>query len=455
MPPTLALSLCTVFVLFLLRIDRKVAPQVSNYLWIPTTWMLCIASRPLGAWFGETSPDDLTGSLLNQVVWTGTLCLGLLVLIARRFDWSRAIKNNAWLFLLISYMFVSIIWSDIPYISLKRCIRELIAIVMAFMVLSEDDPRQAVESILRRSIYILIPFSLLLIKYYPEYGIQFGRYEGERMWIGVTLQKNGIGRLCIISALFLIWASISRWQGKSTSAGKHQNYAETVVLIITIYLLKGPPGVYPATATVALGVGLCTLFSLLWMKKHTIHLGAKVFVVIIILIIGLGIVTPMVAGLTVSEIAPVLGRSETLTGRTEIWARLLIFFNQNPILGYGFGGFWTPETQEAIYRVKEAHNGYLEVGLGLGVAGLILTSICLISWCLNAQRTFTNDYDWASLFMCYLIIAAIHNIGESSFDSFQRHLMAVLLFLSITVSINLKRKSTVDFNSNNIKFRIQ
>jgi exopolysaccharide production protein ExoQ len=433
MPPKLALLLCTVFVLFLLLLDRKQSPNVSPALWIPTVWMLSVAGRSLSGWFPSAAVSRESGSPLDRVFLIGLLCLGLFILGRRKFNWSIAIKENFWLILLIAYMLASILWSDIPYISFKRWSKELIAVVMAFLVLSEEDPRDALQSILRRTIYILIPFSLLLVKYFPEYGRGYDRWTGELMWIGVTVQKNGLGRLCMIAAIFYIWTFVRRWQGRDVPVVKFQTFSEMTILILTLYLLKGPPGVYPATATVALAAGFTALIGLLWMKKRGIHLGANALVVIISIIITIGIITPMNNAHFVKAFAPTLGRSETLTGRTAIWERLIPLFESHLIFGWGFGSFWTPENMEAIYGVGEAHNGYLDVCLGLGVAGLLLTTICLLSWCRKAQRALAHDYDWASLFICYLLMAAIHNIGESSFDLLGRHLMAVLLFLSVAV----------------------
>ncbi|MCK7480580.1 MAG: hypothetical protein M0C28_27650 [Candidatus Moduliflexus flocculans] len=34
-------------------------------------------------------------------------------------------------------------------------------------------PRRAVESVLRRTTFILIPFSIVLIKYFPDYGVDY------------------------------------------------------------------------------------------------------------------------------------------------------------------------------------------------------------------------------------------------------------------------------------------
>ncbi len=141
-----AFIICVVFILWLLLIESKQSPNVSLVLWIPTIWMLYIASKPLAIWFGyEGNPDE--GSPLDRNFLSALLCLNLIILVWRKFNWSNAIKKKCLVMLLMGYMLVSILWSDIPFVSLKRWIRELVAVSMAFLVLTEPEPKQAVESV--------------------------------------------------------------------------------------------------------------------------------------------------------------------------------------------------------------------------------------------------------------------------------------------------------------------
>jgi exopolysaccharide production protein ExoQ len=446
MPSVLALLICTLFVFYLLRYDRRHSTKVSGALWVPTIWIFSIATKPLANWFGASGEDVESGSPLDRIFVTGLLCLGLLILASRKLDWHSVIKRNTWLILLIAYMLISILWSDLPFISFKRWVRELTAVIMAFVVLTEPEPRQAMESLLRRTIYVLIPFSLLLIKYFPQYGVQYGRWSGEVMWVGVTVQKNGLGRLCLISAFFLVWTLFRRWKGREIGVPKFQTLAEVFLLMLTLWLLKAPSNwAASASGFVALSTGLAAFAGLLWMKKQQINLGVKGWMTVIACIIGIGIIQPLVGGSTVGGFASSLGRNESLTGRTDIWAFLLPSVMSNPILGSGFGGFWTSMTIAKI-GVNEAHNGYLDVCLGLGIAGLLLTVFFLMSFCRNAARALAHDFDWAALSICYLIMAAVHNMDESSFDSFTRHLMAIVLLLAVTLPVAVKRRGPLANN---------
>lgn len=429
MPPKLALLICTVFVLFLLRMERKQSPQVSRALWVPTSWMLIIASKPLGTWF-QSGGGGEAGSLLDQLFLIALFCLSLLILESRSFNWSRAMKGNTWLCLLIGYMFCSVLWSDIPFISFKRWIRELIAVLMAFLVLSEQDPRQAMQSLFKRTIYILIPFSIILIKYFPEYGVQF-RNQGGMMWIGATLQKNSLGRLCLTAVFFLIWTLLQRWQGRDMPADKHQTLADLSILALTLYIMSGPEGQYSATAVASLSAGLGAFFIMLLMKKRRINLGANTLTVIMAAIISIGVLQPFIGGSAVSGFASTLGRDSTLTGRTEIWEALVPLVMRQPIFGSGLGSYCSPTDRE-MEKICEAHNGYLEVVLDFGFAGLLFFVMFLLSSCRKAQRKLGHDFDWASFQICFFLMALIHNMAESSINSFTSQLTAVLLFLTVS-----------------------
>src|ERR1700746_3272863 len=99
----LAFLLCSAFVFFLLRIDRKKAKKVSLACWIPAIWIFSIAAKPLSGWLREDVADADSGSPVDRVLVTGLLCLGLFVLSRRKLDWSEFIRKNTWLMLLIGF----------------------------------------------------------------------------------------------------------------------------------------------------------------------------------------------------------------------------------------------------------------------------------------------------------------------------------------------------------------
>ena len=433
MLPPLAFLICLGFVIFLLRLDYKQSSEASFFLWIPCLWTLVAFSRPFGSWFAY-NPDGTmeSGSPVDRAFLITLLCLGVLVLIKRKFDWSGAIKENKWLFILVGFWLVSILWSSMPYISFKRWTREITAVIMAFTVLSERDPQQALISILRRVGYILIPFSALLIQYYPVYGISFGRWSGERMWIGVATHKNGLTRLCAIFVLFLVWTLLRRWKKHDIPVVKYQTYVEIFLMLLALLLLMGPNRTltYSATSTVSLTIGMFALLGFYWMKKRGSRIGAIPLKAILVMIIIYGTITPYLGRLSIIDISSIVKRNETLTDRNLIWERLIPLALSRPILGHGLGGFWTSEMR--LRTDAHAHNGYLDVVLNCGFIGLLLVSIYLLSCCQKAQRALTYDFDWGILFPCYLIMLVVFSIAESSIDSLTASLSAIVMFFSVS-----------------------
>jgi len=72
----------------------------------------------------------------------------------------------------------------------------------------------------------------------------------------------------------------------------------------------------------------------------------------------------------------VLGKDETLTGRTDIWVELLRAIEQKPALGYGYLAFWGLESeprywlQRAVdWNAPSGHNGWLDLAISLGLVG--------------------------------------------------------------------------------------
>jgi exopolysaccharide production protein ExoQ len=222
-PSNVALLLCSGFVLLLLWYDKKQTTGVTRVLWIPTLWVLYCASRPLACWrsnhllLSGSDSGVSEGSAIDRNFLTGLLVLGLVILARRRFDWRAVLKNNSWLAALCLYVLLSIVWSEAPFVSIKRAIKMVGSLVMAMVILSEVSPGLAFESILRRLTYILIPFSILLIKYFPDLGVFYLRYTGDRWWIGVTTTKNNLGVLCTVAALFLFWSFLMTWKRRKVS----------------------------------------------------------------------------------------------------------------------------------------------------------------------------------------------------------------------------------------------
>jgi exopolysaccharide production protein ExoQ len=434
MPPVIALTLCVILVIALLRIERGRNLEASGALWVPTFWLLLCGSKPLGRWFGSdailTVGTEEAGSLADRLVLSILIIFALLILYRRKIEWSLILKDNFWLILLFLYLGSSVLWSDFPFVSFKRWMRLCGAIPIALVVLSERSPFKALESAFRRCAYVLIPFSLLLIKYFPDFGVEYSR-EGTKMWVGVASQKNSLGVICALSAFLILWTFLRDWRAGAFLKTRSQAFSEGLVLALAMYLLIGFRGVYPATAIGFLIVGVGSLTLLYKMKNNVRHMAT-----FLVLMVVVGLLCLAFGDSLVPTVTSAFNRNESFTGRSDIWRAVLDVASRNPLLGVGYGGYWGLQ-DERIYStlgVREAHSGYLDVYLEVGIVGIMLLVAFLLAHHRRALRELNHAYDWGLFGICLLMMTLIHNFTESNFLRTSNYFWNVTVFLTIVLS---------------------
>jgi exopolysaccharide production protein ExoQ len=439
MPPSVALVLCIAFVAYLFRLDQRHTRDVTRSLWVPTLWLIYCASRPLAVWLGQTSLNEgdanvEAGSPVDRAFSTLLMVVSVVIVARRRLNWSQVFRDNTWLFLLFAYMGLSIVWSDYSFVSFKRWIRACGSITMALVILTEPSAREGLESVIRRSVYFLIPFSALLVKYYSLQGQDYNIWTGETMWVGITPQKNCLGRLCLLSAFFLFWEFSRTWRQGNWREAKQKTVADAVVFLMVLWLLIGS---HSATSLAVLMVGMGTFFALVQFREYLKTASAMIEVSVVVLIVVVSMAYLIFGDLVFSAAVGTLGRDMTFTGRTEIWKLLIPIAKNHPVLGMGYGSFWI-HPQLPWPGLNEGHNGYLDVALELGGVGLVLLGAFFIWFYRSARQALSQSFDWAAFNICFLLMAVIHNCTESSFVRSTTHLWTFMIFLSV-VSARLYR----------------
>ena len=126
-----------------------------------------------------------------------------------------------------------------------------------------------------------------------------------------------------------------------------------------------------------------------------------------------------------------LGRDTTLTTRVPMWEELLAAAT-NPIWGSGYEVFWVSTQGRAMgqrWSVAQAHNGYLELYLNLGIVGLALVLGSLAAGLLKIRRHLSVDYRAAVLRLCFILVIALYNGTEATFSGVSN--MWLVFFLGI------------------------
>src|SRR4030095_6055089 len=98
----------------------------------------------------------------------------------------------------------------------KRWFRDIGLYVMMLVVLSDRRPLVALSLVIRRFSYLLLFWSLILVKYYPYIGISYESWSGAPQYLGATTSKNMLGVVSLISGLFYFWDTLAWWPERKT-----------------------------------------------------------------------------------------------------------------------------------------------------------------------------------------------------------------------------------------------
>ena len=352
-------------------------------------------------------------SLLDQLLAGTLMFLGAIVVIRRRREVRVLLKANWPIVLYFSFSLVSLVWSDFPGWGFKRWVRALGDLVMVLIVVTDTQPTAALRRLFSRVGFVLLPASVLLIKYYPYLGRGFGEFGDEIVNIGVTTNKNSLGVLVFVVALGTLWQVIELLRDRKQPNRSRRLLAQCTLLAFGIELLFTA---HSATsgASFTLGAGLMLALALPFFRARPAAVHALVLAVLLA-----GILAVLLGGQ--AEAVKAMGRKPDLTGRTEIW-RMVIPMVPNAIVGSGFETFWCGARVAKFYAIhggismtNEAHNGYIEVYLNLGWLGVGLIALILGHGYRRTVSAFRRDRSLGALLVAYVVAAVAYNIGEAGF----------------------------------------
>jgi exopolysaccharide production protein ExoQ len=430
MPPKIATFVFAAGIVGLFALDRDRTVRTSKALWLPVIWIWIVGSRPVSVWLGMspstvTASQLLEGSPFDRVVFQVLLAAGIVVLIRRSSRTSALLRANWPILLYFCYCLLSVLWSDFPGVALKRWTKAIGDLVMVLVVMTDPKPAAALRRLLSRTGFILLPASVLLIKYFGDLGLGFDPY-GELSVTGVTTNKNLLGVITFVLSLAAVWRVLKLLRTRGQPNRSRQLLAQGVLLAFGLGLLVMA---HSATsgACFALGAGLmlATGLPVIGRRPAAVHALVLVFI--------------LAGGLTMlfggdADVVHAMGRQTDFTGRKAIW-EAVIPMAPNPLFGAGFESFWLGPRLDKLWRAfpvfqpNEAHNGYIEVYLNLGCMGLGLIALILVNGYWRAVAAFRRDPAIGGLMLAYIAAASIYSVTEAGF----RLLDPIWIFLLLAV----------------------
>lgn len=449
MPPQLALLIYILLILYLFWMDRNKNEGVSRAIWIPFIWMLPSASHEFSFWIsyffniGSSSGSIIEGNPYDRVVQTVLIAAGVIVLIKRRLNWNVLFTQNGWIWLYFIFGAISFFWSDYPFVSLKRWIKAMGNVIMVLVILTEERPYEAIGVILRWLAFLLLPLSVLLIKYYPDLGRSY--HMGQPMYRGVTCGKNGLGQICMLFSIYFSWnLLLNRREG--VESGRRLHFSIYLIILPMIAWLLYTANSATSLACTVVAVGLFVVAR----QPAVAREPRRILTLCIACVVLFGI---MEFFFDVKDtIITMLGRRPDLTTRVPMWEDLLGMV-KNPIVGCGYESFWLGDRRQYMYEnwkiTGQAHNGYLEMYLNLGLIGLFF----LVGWILSGLRKVSRylviDYPAAMLRLCFIAVVVLYNWTEAQF--YGNTNMWLLFFLGVMdYQVNTNLSASIDYGDKRV-----
>jgi exopolysaccharide production protein ExoQ len=417
--PQTATVLFTVGIAGLFWLDRDGSARTSKALWLAVMWLLINGSRSVSGWFGMGVGMEIPGqippsSLLDQLVAGGLILSGAIVLTRPSRDVKGLLKASWPIVLFFSFALASIMWSDFPGWGFKRWVRALGDVVMALIVVTDPQPTVAIKRLLSRVGFVLLPASVLLIKYYPDLGRGFSDWGGDAIInTGVTTNKNSLGSLVFLIGLGTLWQVLSLLNDREQPHRARRILAQCTLLAFGVDLLYAA---HSATSGAAftLGAGVLLVITRPFFRDRPAAVHGLVLSVLMV-----GGITVLLGGK--DDAVKAMGRNPDLTGRTEIW-KTVIPLVPNSIVGAGFETFWIGprvknfyENYGGVHMTNEAHNGYVEAYLNLGWVGVGIVALILWQGYRKAVKAFRYDSGVGALLVACILALSAYNIGEAGF----------------------------------------
>jgi len=361
-------------------------------------------------WLGFGGGENtLEGSPVDSLVFFILIFAAFAALARRRLNWFEVICENWPIFLFYAFLLISVVWANSPFISFKRWFKEFGNIAVLLVILTDPRPQQALRAVFVRCACLLLPLSVVFIRYFPSLGRIYTRSGGLEA-TGVTTQKNSLGVLAVVCGLVLLWDWLElRKEQRSSKAMRLETKIHFGLLLLALYLLHLSDS---KTSLVCLLFGAAIILAtrLVFFRKQPHLLGVAALAVVLTFW-----VLDQTVGVKESVVTN-LGRDMTFTGRTDVW-RELLGLHTDPVLGVGFMSFWDDKSLQSRlpeWVAHSAHNGYLEEYLGGGWVGIFFLIIMLLATGLRINKALGWDGDYGAVRLAVFSVFLIGNFSESN-----------------------------------------
>lgn len=310
----------------------------------------------------------------EQVLIYGLACLlvapVLPQIVKRVFD-----RNNRLLMLLPLLGVLSIAWSQDPLKSFVNIVPMLILTSFALYLAIRFSPERLIQFFLFIGVLALLS-SFALVAFFPRAGI--AQFDGKGAWQGLFVHKN---QCAIVMTYLLVPAFCVQVRSTLQRIGQLSYILAVLSLIAMTQSRTG----WLLVPCVLAFIGAMKLSNLVAFKEKIIFMIFGFTVSSVLILIGV---------MHFAEVSLLLGKSATMTGRTDIWRLIWPVLGKRPFFGFGYRAFWLGlrgesaglELASGYTGLANAENAILQMWLELGGIGVLIMLAGIFAGCKDAFK---------------------------------------------------------------------
>ena len=330
------------------------------------------------------------------------------------------------LFATLALMVLSIAWSAYPGASALGVVATLCTTVYAVFLATCFTWAELVDA-LARAMRIVLALSLLfelvvavfvrgpVLPLFVDYSDldkipQAYYWSRDLLFAGGRIQGIvGNANILAMAALLALIAEVAR-----AIAGRGSRVGSGVWIVVAVGVLaltRSSTIVVAAAAVIAIVLAA-------WFARRGSGARRTATTIALPVLLGAG------AAAAIAFRAPLLallGRSSDLTNRLDIWAIVTETAGQRPVAGWGWVSYWAPwvEPFDDLVVIRgvtyfQAHNAWLDVYLQLGILGLVVVGLFVLSTVVRSWSfALDGPRDAALVPLALLVAILVQGLAES------------------------------------------
>ncbi|MDZ8222869.1 O-antigen ligase family protein [Nostoc sp. ChiVER01] len=391
--------------------------------------LMIYSGTPLDAFLTDGYTIKQGDRVIFRLLFTFTYIFSIFLITLRWKKVTYVFSRDKFIWLLVGLCALSSFWSLDPDTTFRRAIAVVGTSLFGLYLAS----RYTINQQLKLYAYMLgitavmcFVFAILI----PKYGFS-GGIDGNT-WRGIFPTKNVLGKRFVLSgAVFFFLAMTSK---------------ENRLFLWFGYIISGLL-VLLSKSTTSLG-NFIIITGAFIIYYRILNLKYKVMIPIVTFMSTFGIILYTWFISNADTILGSVGKDTTLTGRAELWPAVLQMIAKKPWLGYGYGAFWGEKGEASIivqtveWSAPNAHNGFLDLWLGLGLLGVLIFLIGLV---INFLRGIylirwnqTSENLWLLVYLTYIILS---NLTETTL--LDQNSLEWILYVSAILSSKLSTRTNL------------